>query len=124
MWARASACCMWPLLTRYERGSLMSTPGFQFSRNGKVADDDQPWSWTVRSLPFNTHCAGSNGSNSPDVDTNTLEEMFFMWETADDLQTLEFSLYQVVQFICGPVRSALSHLSSQRLTVFRMSTKI
>ena len=28
-----------------------------------------------------------------------------MWETADDLQTLEFSLNQVVQFICGSVSS-------------------
>ncbi|VDC02521.1 unnamed protein product [Peniophora sp. CBMAI 1063] len=52
----------------------------------------------AKSLTMITPGAG----RSADTDMNAFEEMFYMWETADDIQTLEFSLYQVVQFICGP----------------------
>ena len=52
-------------------------------------------------------------SSSADGDTSAFEEMFYMWQTADDIQQLEFSLNQVVQYICGVVRPLPQHTQAK-----------
>lgn len=37
---------------------------------------------------------------------HTYDELLHMWAHADDLDTLEFALMQIVSYIVGPVRSA------------------
>ncbi|VDB84904.1 unnamed protein product [Peniophora sp. CBMAI 1063] len=51
----------------------------------------------AKSLTMISPGAGRN----PDGATSALAEMFHLWETAPDVQTLEFSLHQIVELICG-----------------------